>query len=174
MTTKTTPAGKTAKVIATLFVACGLIFSSCKKEAGPKGDTGPAGANGNANVTSYTVNTTASNWTFSAPSWSCMVNFPQLTTAIANGGVVAGYWQSGANWIPLPKVTYISSTVSSKMQYDFTTAEVHLYFTYSDNSTPPTPGTQVFRFVLIPPAMIKPNVNYDNFDDVRSAYKLTD
>ena len=46
MKTKTTTAGKTAKIIGMFALACGLLFTGCKKEPGPKGDTGAQGAQG--------------------------------------------------------------------------------------------------------------------------------
>ena len=161
-----------------MFVAISAMFIfSCKKDPGPKGDTGATGnqgATGITNVISYSFSTSAVSWTLNSPIWGCIVFPSQLSSTIADGGMVVGYIQIVGEWNPLPKVTFLPNNVQQKYQFSFKANEIDLSFLNADWTEPPNPGAQNFRFVFIPPGMIKPYLNYSNFNEIRSYYDLKD
>ncbi len=174
MKTKTTTAGKTTKVIATLFVACGLIFSSCKK-----GDTGPAGkdgTNGNANVKSQTSTISAWTWDGSAYILYSNVSVSSLTSDIANTGAVMVYLQTtSGEWAPLARTFAITSTTSQNQRYVYSTGNVKIILQNSD-LTQPSSSAVVFKIVCIASSArtANPNVNYADYNEVKNTFNLPD
>ena len=180
---------KTVKVIATIFVAFGLIFSSCKKDPGPKGDTGsqgpagPAGTNGtngingtngNANVVSSSI-TTAS-WTYVAPSWEMSFTYPAINQDILDNGAVLVYVKSGSNYYQLPYTFYPSSSYSRTYTFVHYLGGLKVFVTDSDLTQPTNPGTLTFKVVAIAASgkMANPNLNYDDYNAVKKAFNLQD
>jgi hypothetical protein len=77
---------KTIKL--TTFIFCSLLFVSCKKEAGPKGDTGPAGT---ANKQTYTFTVHPSNWVSDSTNGQWYYNY---SVNVSVQSAVSGYVQT--------------------------------------------------------------------------------
>jgi len=170
--TKTTTAGKTAKIFGTFALACGLLFTGCKK-----GDTGPAGANGtngNANVVSSSLTTSA--WTYVSPSWEMTFTYPAITQNILDNGAVLVYVQQGSNYYQLPYTFYPASTYSRTYTFVHYLGGMKVFVTDSDLTMPSNPGSLTFKVVVIAASqrMANPNVNYDNYNEVKKAFDLKD
>jgi hypothetical protein len=171
MTTKTTTAVKTAKVIATLFVAFGLMFTSCKK-----GDTGPKGDKGDAGPQAKTFNF---NLTFNSgdtfKSYSGITGFDTDDVVM----VYVKYETLGSTdyWSPLPVI--INNLVNFIPEFSDQTG--HLFInTLNANGTSGSPWTSTatfaFKAVLIKSSqrIANPNVNYNDYNAVKKAFDLKD
>ena len=168
MKTIKTTAGQTAKKLAAFFVACGFIFLSCKK-----GDTGPVGATGatgNANVQTYTVAVAPSNWGADAQSgWYTSLS----TTFDPTKGAVSAFWSGdNTNWSGLPFVASTTSQPNINFKFNSTTFNIYYDPAVGVLSISQPNGIIYFKIVVIPPAMVKPNVNPHNYNEVKAAYNL--
>ena len=172
-TKMTTTAGKTAKVFAAIFIACGLMFTSCKKgDTGPKGDTGSAGTNGAANIQNYQVSVNSTDWSWDALYKEWYYNYP--STASSQSAIMA-YVISGNGEEVLPYYSQIYGTTTSFSSYLFSSPSKIMFKYYDGTTTLARPSTSMsIRLVIIPPAMIKPNVNVKNYAEVKAAYNLQD
>lgn len=119
------------------FLMVATLFNSCEK-----GEQGPAGKDGNANVYSTNEFTAYSNnWAKQTSStigtyYTLTVSSPPVTTEIAEKGVVLCFIKLGdKTWFPLPYDDYI---------YFFTPGGIAIIYEYGVN-----PGTQTFRLVAI-------------------------
>ena len=146
------------------------IFSSCKKE----GPAGPAGKDGNANVVSSTI--TSSSWAYTEPSWAITFTDPAITQEIINSGAVLVYIKVGDNYTQLPLTFYLSSSYSSTIEVSTFVGGLSLFWTDSDLVQPNNPGSQTFKVVVIAGSgMIQnPNVDYSNYEEVKSKFNLED
>ena len=153
----------------TLFT---IIFSSCKK--GDTGATGPKGVAGNANVQTYTVSINSWNLSSNSKYWYSDDTFiSPLNFNITNSAVMVYWEKTSSNYIAMPitmsDIQYYfqynsANNSSSTIEIDVSSA--------SGNTVVPNPGTLNFKIVIIPPAMIKPNVNPHNYAEVKTAYNL--
>lgn len=159
---------KSATVIAGLVIAIGLTFTSCKKAE--KGDTGPAGANGNANVVGSNI-ITVSSWAAFSNVWEANISLSGITANVVDKGIVSVFIQYGPDWWALPDLNGKNST-----QYGFGVGFVKLLNSNSDGSTPGNPGTQTFRVVIVSPSnrLANPNVNWKNYAEVKKVLNLKD
>lgn len=165
----------TKKVIATLFVACTLIITSCKKgDTGPAGDKGATGSTGNANVVSSSL--TASAWSYVSPSWEMTFTYPAITQNILDRGAVLVYVQQGLNYYQLPYTTYLSSTYSRTYNFVHYIGGMKVSLTDSDLTQPNNPGSLTFKVVVIAASqrMAHPNVNWKNYNEVKQVLDLKD
>lgn len=162
-----------SKIFGTTMIIGMLVFStSCKK-----GDTGPAGTNGkdgNANVVSSTI--TSSNWVYTSPSWKIDFTYPAITQSIIDNGAVLVYLQVGSAYNQLPLTTYPSSTYSRTYEVSSYVGGVAIYATDSDLTQPANPGSKKFKVVVIAASGLKqnPNVNLDNYEEVKAAFNIQD
>ena len=104
MKTKTTTAGKTAKIIGVFALACGLLFTGCKKEPGPKGDKGDTGAqgpSGTPTIQNISITVQPINWTYSSLYQQWYYNYPCTSNSQS---AVLGYIMSGNGKQVLPYV----------------------------------------------------------------------
>ncbi|MEO8762185.1 MAG: hypothetical protein ABI388_11685 [Bacteroidia bacterium] len=169
-TTIKTTAGQTAKVIATLFVACGLIFSSCTKDGatGPQGlagTNGTNGTNGNANVQSYTVAISPSQWTYFPNSSGSQWQYTVSSAFVPSGSAVCVYNNPGQ------MLPYYDGIFGAFWGVNIV-GDVQILY-YNGTTTLAAPAlTQNLTIVVIPPAMVKPNVNTHNYAEVKAAYNL--
>ena len=174
--TKTTTAGKTAKMLSMFALACGLLFTNCAKDGatGPAGPAGPAGANGNANVVSSTI--TSSNWTYNSPSWEITFTYPAITQDIIDKGAVLVYLKNGTAYTQLPLTFYQSSSYSTSLEVSNFLGGVKIFWTDSDLTQPINPGSWTFKIVVIAASgkMANPNVNYKDYNAVKQAFNLQD
>lgn len=146
------------------------IFSSCKKE----GPAGPAGEDGNANVVSSTI--TSSSWAYTAPSWAITFTYPAITQEIINSGAVLVYIKVGNNYNQLPLTFYPSASYSSTIEVSTFVGGLSLLWTDSDLIQPNNPGSQTFKVVVIAASGLiqNPNVDYSNYEEVKSTFSLVD
>jgi hypothetical protein len=151
-----------------------FLTNGCKKgNTGPAGEQGPAGS---ANVTSdtYTVNS----WSWSSPNHYTNLSVPAITSTNVNSAAVMVYFKGNATaWSALPYTQY-DSPYDYFMGFNVSTGAVQVTWFYdyslSSGSNPNTYyGTNVqLKVVVIPPSMVRKDVNTKNYNDVKQAYGL--
>ncbi|MEN9304243.1 MAG: hypothetical protein RL264_2672 [Bacteroidota bacterium] len=151
----------------------GLIVSSlvaCTKE----GPQGPAGANGNANVVSATI--TSSAWVFNDPSWVIAFSYPAITQDIIDKGAVLVYIRTGSEYRQLPFTFYEDDTYSSSFEVSTYLGGVKIIRTDSDLIEPENPGNLTFKVVVISASGLSqnPNIDFKDYNAVKQAFKLND
>jgi hypothetical protein len=156
---------KTISVL--LFVSTMTIFSSCSKE-------GPAGKDGNANVVSSTI--TSSSWVYNDPTWAITFNYPAITQEIINSGAVLVYMKVGNNYNQLPLTFYQSSSYSTTIEASNFVGGLTLFWTDSDLTQPINPGSRTFKVVVISASgmMQNPDVDYSNYEEVKTIFNIED
>jgi len=157
-------------ISALLLLVTVTTFSSCKKE----GPAGPAGQDGNANVVSSTI--TSSAWAYNAPSWAITFTYPAITQEIINSGAVLVYLKVGNNYNQLPLTFYPSSSYSSTVEVSNFVGGLSLIWTDSDLTQPNNPGSRTFKVVVISSSgMIQnPNVDFSKYEEVKAIFDLKD
>lgn len=148
-------------------------LSSCKKE-GPEGPAGKDGVDGNANVVSGQG--TITNWIWDDPHYLGYLNYEAITEEIINSGAVMVYWMTGDGHIALPYTWYPTDTYSRSYQVFVSPGEVRIRITDSDLDQVPDPGNMTFKVVVIEASgMVQnPNVDYSNYEEVRSTFNIED
>ena len=164
--------------IKTLIAICvmAVTFTNCKK-----GDTGPAGkdgSNGNANVQSVTLN--ANSWTWdNVDKWSYVTfsNVSILTNDVVNGGAVMLYEGSSGAYIALPYTIGIglSSNQTLVTNFSYATNSIFIWKSLSDGANA-SPNPEQYKLVCIPKSakMANPNVNWENYSEVKQILNLKD
>jgi hypothetical protein len=109
---------KTIKLTLTAFILCSLLFVSCKKEPGPKGDTGAAGA---ANKQTYTFTVHPSNWMSDSINGQWFYNYSVNVNAQS---AVSGYIQTPNSLEALP---YHDNASNIRYQFGIGTAQPQGY-----------------------------------------------
>lgn len=142
-----------------------LLFTNCKKDTGPKGDTGlaePAGSSGIKSDQVYTFTTTTSSW--NAINWrynylETTFSITAITNAVLTTGDVHVYVSdnSGTSWTALPY-----SFITNQYSYILKSGQLLIDITMTNGNLPTAPGTQMYKVVVIPPAFVKdhPDINY--------------
>lgn len=170
---------KTKKLLMSFIIVFGVLISSCKKPE--KGDTGAAGKNGNANVSSTIL--TVYSWTWDATNYWRYANFssvPLITYDIANSGMVMLYQKtSSGSYIAVP-VTQTTAT-GSTVEHDwfvYGTGQLSVYIENADLTDPISqiPQPTNYKLVCIPAQslIVHPNINFQNYNQVKSAFNLKD
>lgn len=160
--------------LSSLAVSLLLITSlnSCK---GSKGDPGPTGAQGNANVASGTITVAGgtSNWSFQgAPTYESYVDLTDnsITSSIISTGAVLVYESSdgGTTWTALPYTNYSTTGESYTTSYTYTTGAVTIWDANSLDTYDPPLNSLTFKIVAVASNVRKknPNVNWNNYNDV--------
>lgn len=172
--TKKTTAGKTAKMLGMFALACGLLITGCKKgDTGPAGPAGTNGTNGVANIKTNTFTTNTNQWIADNTNKLYYYNYTSsdITSAVLSSGAVMVYLGDGTGnlWIAMP-----FSTQGVEFTYGIKPSSVEIDVSLSSGLMPNNPGGQQFKVVIIPPAMVKPNVNVKNYSEVKAAYNLAD
>lgn len=180
---------KTKNLLVATFMTIGVILiSSCAKD-GATGPAGPAGANGtngtngtngmdgtdgNANVESSSI--TSSSWVYTAPSWKVTFTYASITQDIIDNGAVLVYNKVGASYNQLPLTYYPSATYSSTYEVSTVVGGLSIFVTDSDLSQPANPGSQTFKVVVIAASglIAHPDVDFKNYEQVKSAFNLND
>lgn len=157
-----------------LTILLSLTFTNCKKaEAGPKGDPGPAGSNGVANIQSSNITTTNGSWNLDTfdNSYNATITVTGITQNVLDKGAVMVYIGNGtgSEWSAMP-----FSYQGVEFNYSIKLGQVLIYVTLDDGSAPGNPGGQQFKIVVIPPAMVRPNVNVKSYSETKTAYGLSD
>ncbi len=163
-------AGKTAKNFVILFLGCGLIFSSCKKDPGPAGPTGQTGPQGpGAKVYFYTALFTSTQ-TFNSFSFPKVID----STSIVLCYTVKNY--NPSDWTPLPYKgpIFFSGTNYTPVDFSFSHSNFGAYIFNSDATT--QPNNFSFKIAVIPASEFRThrNVNYKSYQEVKTAFNLKD
>lgn len=165
-----------SKIFSTTMIVGLLVFStSCKKgDTGPAGAAGTAGTNGNANVVSSSITTSA--WTYVSPSWEMAFTYSAITQDILDNGAVLVYAKQGSNYYQLPYTFYPASTYSRTYTFVQYLGGMKVFVTDSDLTQPVNPGSLTYKVVVIAASQIKanPNVNLDNYEEVKAAFNIQD
>lgn len=118
-------------IVCLAFLSLALFISSCTKE----GDIGPAGKDGNANVSSkyYTV----SSWSVPAAGsiYTDIAN-SDITQSVIDSGSVMVYLNVNNAWTPLPYNRYYSNHFIATT-FQCTAGNVRIIVTESDLTNPP-------------------------------------
>ncbi len=169
-----------SKILSLCLLSSVSLFIGCGKDGatgpvGPQGPQGPQGYNGSANVQSINLTATNASWSlYSTPinemeaTWSV----PQITSSVFNYGTVQMFISTdgtGNYWTAMPY-----SNLASQWNYTFNAGNVIVDYSLNNNTIPSNPNTQLFKLVVIPPAMVKPNVNVHNYESLKQAYNLKD
>jgi len=158
-------------VFTSLSLTLGLTLTSCKK--GDIGPAGPSGTNGVANIQSSTVTTNNLSWLFDNTdnSYSAILTFSAINQSVMDKGTVQVFVGDGTGqeWNALP-----FSYTNVQFNYSFKSGQVIISVNLSDGSAPSNPGIMQFKIIVIPPAMVNPNVNVKNYTNLKSAYNLAD
>lgn len=154
------------KIFKTLMIATialiAISTTSCQK-----GETGPKGSDGNANViSSNEVTLSSSDWTLKTTTsgskyYLTIIDWPILTKDIANKGVVMCYLKLGTDvWIALPWDDYY---------FFFTEGGIAINYNYNAN-----PGTQTIRLVAIPSSQLvnHPDLNIKDYRQVKEIFNI--
>jgi len=131
-------------------IGCLLLMTmGCKK-----GEVGPQGPEGNANVFSKTFSPSNITWTslteYGTNYKVADLSIPEITSDIVTNGSVLVYSElifSGQTWTPLP-VSYLELGITKFVSYGVKTGSVRLRYSLSNNTVPPNPGIE-FRVVYM-------------------------
>lgn len=144
-----------------IYVALMLVISisSCKK-----GDTGPAGKDGNASVKSYILTVKPADWTSFLGTYNAYPKLTAINDSVFNNGTVLLYYKNGTNsWANLPILGY---------NYGFSknTTSGNYIWIYFSGATAPTTDV-VFRAVVIPGSSV---ASYKNmtFTELKEVFDL--
>ncbi len=154
------------KIALILLAGSMLMLNSCTK----KGDRGPIGPQGNANVqgsNGFNVNSWALNTTENA--YEASFTDPDITQAVSDRGVVQIFlfYPSDGTWRNLPDIYS-----GSQFYFRYNTGGFDIYFGNVDGTTPSFPtGTWTFRSVVITPSnkLSHPNTNWKNYNEAMAA-----
>ncbi|MGA2624940.1 MAG: hypothetical protein ABSF91_13860 [Bacteroidota bacterium] len=177
---------KKVLLMACILISFAVIILGCKAE---KGDSGPTGPQGNANVKSKTVAVTSSNWVYSTSPNEFAVNITDgdITQDIVDHGMVLVYMSNGSGaWIPLPIIGYTTGT-SGGNTYDleYKLSPVYglsgvtiWYYVVTDPFVwiPANPGSQTFKIITVA-SLAKASVaqvDLNNYEKVKNALHLED
>jgi hypothetical protein len=141
------------------------VLISCKK-----GDTGPQGPDGNANVYgSYNITLNSGDWVSFGTYYYADITVPNISQAIVDRGVVMVYEQAIPVWNALP-YTWGNLSIS----YDFGLNIVHIFYENTDGTQTQIPGTRTFRIVCISALNAKAhsNVDWKNYTEVKKTFNL--
>ena len=146
-----------------------LVLNSCTK----KGDTGPQGPQGNANVHggSATVNFT---WDAGNGYGIADMTDDDITQNIVDYGAVAVFRSNGSGgWISLPYTDYTTTGLSFSYYFVYTLNAVRIYYSQADLGNSAMPTSATFKVVAIAASQkqANPNTNWNNYDEVMAATK---
>lgn len=173
---------KTKKTMFNCLVLAGmiLIFISCAKDGamGPSGTNGTNGTNGNVNIQNFTFTVTPSQWQVNSPQlWlSHNLTIPEITQSIMDSGLVMVYasvFSLSSTTQPLPISWYGGNeTTLSVGVYYIGTVELDVHSTDLSYAI----GTYYFRVVIASAKMLaaNPNLNWNNYDEVKTTFNIKD
>lgn len=125
---------KILKSFGLLLVMSLLIIVSCE---GPKGEPGPPGHDGNANVQSATVEIKASDWVWddNALNWYLDLQWDAIDLDMVDYGAVLVYMENPGDfygWHQLPLTLYPNDQYSATMETIYYDYGVTVFWTNSD------------------------------------------
>lgn len=156
-----------------LLVIASTTFNACQKPE--KGETGPAGADGNANVQSsvYYV----SSYSASGNILYTNIFVSDLTQDIVDNGAVLVYIETtSGSYSQLPITTAASTTVDLLIEAIHSAYNVQVQFSFSNNTLPGNPGLIKFKIVTIAgkEMLADPTINWSNYIEVKKKFNLKD
>lgn len=124
-----------------------LVSISCTKQvAGPKGDPGIAGKNGNAKqTTSIIFNQPTSAWVANGDDWESYIFLAEISDNVVAKGEVRVYIESNSTWWPLPYGvldTFIQMTIE-KGRVKLNCSRIH--------GGPAKPVSSNYRVIIMEP-----------------------
>lgn len=139
-----------------VLASLAISISSCKKETvvGPKGETGPAGANGNANVKAEgPIVIEQSAWITNSDSlaWSAIIFSEKITQEIVDKGSVEVYFKKDNVWWSLPYTEGDATTAVG-----VALGKVYLVKSESHGGLPEKPLKADYRMVITASAANRP------------------
>ena len=144
------------------------LFMGCTKQ----GATGPAGANGNANVISSVYDVQPSSWSSDGSGgWYCSLTPVENPTL---GAVEIYASTDGTDWAALPAIGYTVGAPDINYACNTTTLQVS-YDAQTGTASIAKPVNLVYiKVILIPPAVMKqhPNTNWKDINEVNSIMAL--
>ena len=152
-----------------LSVSVSASFNSCR------GPEGPPGLNGVANIVAYDIVTNNASWSYdySNDLYYTDAQIPDITQAVIDGGTVQAFYSNAdfSYFIALPTT---ESLLWIGYSYFAGIGEIDEGLT--DGTQPNNPGTQYFKFVVIPPAarQANPDVNWNDYNDITRHFKITE
>ena len=161
------------KLFLLLAVVAGMTFTqSCE---GPEGPQGPTGYSAEAEV--FEIR----NVNFLNDGSGFYGIIYDLNPAILNSDMILVYRLSGVTdggldiWETIPKTIYFDNGQELDYNFDFTTNDISIYLSYTDQSvlTPTFIQNQVFRVVIVP-GYLTNKVGATDYNSVKKALKLTE
>lgn len=151
-----------------LLLLLAFTFFGCKKVEGPAGKDGKDGVANISNV-KFSVNTNQWIYDNQSKEYYFNINVPAITVNVINGGSVMCYLSDavGEEWASMP-FTYNGV----QALYSFKQSNVTVSWSLSNGATPGNPGFIKYKVIVIPPAMVKPNINIYDYKQVKQAYNL--
>jgi hypothetical protein len=136
------------KTFGLLLLFLCLSFNSCKKSvAGPQGDAGTPGGQGNLKQSDRSFTIFPGSWTFNGGWYNCDVYCPEITSSVISSGEIKVYMQVNSQWWSLP---YTVGDIF--MEQTSETGTLHLKYSKIHGGPPPAPTQNVFRIVVSSPA----------------------
>lgn len=168
---------KTLKLISIITIVTTVAFLvGCTK----KGEDGPAGKDGSSNVSATVFS--VSSWAWTAPNYYSNLSVPEITTDNLNSAAIMVYFSKGNNtWTAIPFTQYDSPS-NYFMGFNTSVGNVQVTWIYdsslSSGSNPNTYyGVNIqCKVVVIPKAArdAHPNVNLNNYSEVKTVFNLKD
>lgn len=158
-----------------------LTATSCQ---GPRGEAGPQGPAGNANVQSSTVVTEASDWVWDANAcnWYLDLEWDAIDYDIVDYGVVLVYMENPGEsyaWHQLPLTLYPNDQYSTTLETVYYDYALTIYWTNSDLLKHQNPcdfyNTNLeFKVVLIDATVYSEYQNEDlsNYENVKKLFNI--
>lgn len=166
-------------LLKTTILAAILFLAGCKKEKGPKGDpgiNGVNGINGVSGIKDQLIIIKSNQWSYIYIDKEFHYNYYFNTSTndqIDDRSQILCYVSSGNGDQAMPYVdNYYNFRLTFAKNLYRTPPYVQIQFTnFTNNAVPPSEDFLV-NIITIPPAMIKPKVNLNNYSDVKEAYGL--
>jgi hypothetical protein len=171
------------KILYPTLAAICLLFTACQKEAvvgpqGPAGTNGVDGVDGNMKVVTYESTLDTPDWVFAGTQgatsarYVATLYFSAINSSIVNNGTVLLYYKSASgSWFSLPQ-TFYETSYSYTLTYGYSTGQVSI-LRYDSDLRPLNEGHLEVKTVIIPGAA-KANINYSDYEAVKTAYHLAD
>lgn len=137
------------KLVCLLPLPLLFLFNTCTKSvAGPKGEPGTAGKNGNLKQTYIGPFTQpASSWSFDGSRWNSIIYVSEISSDVISKGEVRVYMLVGSEWWSLP---YAVGNLFTQMSIE--KGLVHLLRSKIHDGPPAQPVATNFRIVVFSPA----------------------
>ncbi len=159
------------------------VLVSCQ---GPKGEPGAPGRDGNANVRTETVKTTAYDWEWdeNACNWYLDLDWDAIDYNMVDYGAVLVYMESPGEfyaWHQLPLTLYPNEDYSTTLETVFYDYALTIFWTNSDLKRHENPcefyNTNLeFKVVLIDATLFAEHQNEDlsNYETVKKLFNIAD